>query len=76
MSADLVDLNAWREKRKAHDDREEVAAFAAHCAARIWSDEHAEREYCRVMTSDAAYQEWRELMADRYRIVAETLQFW
>jgi hypothetical protein len=76
VSADVVNLAEWREKRKVYGDREEVAAFAAHCAARIWSDEHAEREYLRVMSSDAAYEEWRGLMASRYRVVAETLQFW
>lgn len=71
----IVDLNAWKARTRA-SDREEVALFARYCAERIWGREIAEREYLRVMSSDAAYEEWRGLMADRYRVVAETLQFW
>lgn len=73
----VVDLNAWKARTRA-SDREEVALFARYCAERIWGAEslQARNEYHRVLTSDSAYREWRGLMADRYRVVAETLRFW
>jgi hypothetical protein len=65
----VVDIRSWRKARTRDSDREEVAAFAAHCSA-------DEREFSRVMNSDAAYEEWWAIMVDRYRLVAEILEFW